>query len=71
MGNKTATSTNPLIPSNAKTIIILLGQCLLPTGEPNQWMLERVNFTFHYLESNPLNLNTTYIIASGSDVSNI
>lgn len=39
MGNKTATSTNPLIPSNAKTIIILLGQCLLPTGEPNQWML--------------------------------
>lgn len=69
MGNKTSSSKD-IIPSNAKTIIILLGQCLLPTGEPHQWMLERVNFTFNYLERNHLNLNTTYIIASGSDVSN-
>eukprot|EP01084_Bolivina_argentea_P236280 397325_1 len=60
----------PQIPSNAETLIIVLGQCLLETGEPDPWIIDRVNKAYSLLAEYNLNISTTYFIVSGSDVSN-
>lgn len=47
MNNAEKTHKNlPVIPENARTIIIILGQCSLPSGEPHQWVIDRVNLAY-------------------------
>ncbi len=68
--NKEEKKKIPTIPQNAKTIIIVLGQRLLPTGKPHQWLIERIDKAYSLLTENKLDIDTTYFIVSGSDVSN-
>ena len=57
--------------TDKKTIIIVLGQCLLPNGKPHRWLIERVNKAYGLLQEYKLDIRTTYFILSGSDVSNL
>ena len=58
------------IPQNAKIIIIVLGQCLLPTGKPHPRLIGRVNKAYSLFKQDKLDIDSTYFIVSGSDVSN-
>lgn len=62
--------SNEKIPSNVENLIIVLGQCLLPNGHSHPFMNQRVDKAYSLLEEFNLDINNTYFIVSGSDVSN-
>lgn len=70
VADKTDCGTINKIPSNAKTIILILGMMLLADGSPQPQMIKRCKFGVKLLKRKQLDLNTTYFIVSGSDVSN-
>eukprot|EP01083_Nonionella_stella_P207606 754028_1 len=62
----------PIVPSNAKTLIIVLGQCLeIDSGKADPTLIERCERAYKALNDFNLDLSTTYWIVSGSDVSNM
>lgn len=70
MQNENSSKSQCIIPNNAETIIIVLGQCTLQSGEPHPWLIDRVNTAYELLTKEKLDVSTTYLIVSGSDVSN-